>query len=640
MAAARALLDELHNPLQQNSRDHNTYILGRIGRHNVVFACLPNGVMGTLSAARVANQMHQTFERIRFGLIVGIGGGAPSEENDIRLGDIVISKPTARSGGVIQYDFGKTVREGRFKRTGSLNRPPDVLLTALSHLESKHMTEGPELMKYLSEMLERYPRLATRFARPDVQYDLLYDTEYDHILENATCSQCDPGRLIDREPRLLEEPIIHYGLIASGDQVMRDGATRERLRRELDVLCFEMEAAGLMDEFPCLVIRGICDYADSHKSKRWQGYAAAAAAAYAKELLSVIPGNLVISVQKLQPAQNTNTAVDQKKGMYDEPEQTDSKLAVSASLDKTVRLRDSTTGVVCCTLKGHSGSVWGVAFSPDGKLVASASSDKTVRLWDSTTGVVCCTLEGHSGSVLGVAFSPNGKLVASASGDKTVRLWDSATGAVCYTLKGHSDQVLGVAFSPDSKLVASASSDKTVRLWDSATGAVRYTLRGHSNLVTSVAFSPDSKLVASASSDKTIRLWDSATGAVRYTLKGHSNWVDCVAFSPNGKLIASASSDKTIRLWDSATGAAHYTLEGHSDDVYYVAISPGGKLIASASGYGTVVLSDFTTGIVHYTLEGHSGHILGVAFSPDVKLVASASLDKTVRLWSLATGEG
>jgi len=93
------------------------------------------------------------------------------------------------------------------------------------------------------------------------------------------------------------EPAIHYGLIASGDQVMRHGATRDRLRKELDVLCFEMEAAGLMDSFPCLVIRGICDYADSHKNKRWQSYAAATAAAYAKELLRTIPGNHVVSTQ-------------------------------------------------------------------------------------------------------------------------------------------------------------------------------------------------------------------------------------------------------------------------------------------------------------------------------------------------------
>ena len=160
MAAARAMLDEHHNPLQQNSRDHNTYTLGRIGRHNVVLACLPTGVIGTLSAARVANQMLQTFEGIRFGLMVGIGGGVPSEENDIRLGDVVVSKPTGQSGGVIQYDFGKTVQEGRFEWTGSLNRPPDVLLTALANLQLKHITEGHELAKYLSEMLRRYLRMA------------------------------------------------------------------------------------------------------------------------------------------------------------------------------------------------------------------------------------------------------------------------------------------------------------------------------------------------------------------------------------------------------------------------------------------------------------------------------------------------
>jgi nucleoside phosphorylase len=217
MAAARAMLDEHHNPLQQNSRDHNTYTLGRIGRHNVVLACLPTGVIGTLSAATVANQMLQTFEGIRFGLMVGIGGGVPSEENDIRLGDIVVSKPTGQSGGVIQYDFGKTVQEGRFKRTRSLNRPPDVLLTALANLQSKHIMEGHELAKYLLEMLRRYPRMAAQFACPDIQHDSLYDAEYDHIIEHATCSQCDTSRLMDQEPRPSEDPFIHYGLIASGD---------------------------------------------------------------------------------------------------------------------------------------------------------------------------------------------------------------------------------------------------------------------------------------------------------------------------------------------------------------------------------------------------------------------------------------
>ena len=96
-----------------------------------------------------------------------------------------------------------------------------------------------------------------------------------------------------------DNPAIHYGLIASGNLLMKDALTRDTLAKEKDVLCFEMEAAGLMNHFPCLVIRGICDYADSHKNKKWQPYAAATAAAYMKELLSVIPPK---DVAKVSPA--------------------------------------------------------------------------------------------------------------------------------------------------------------------------------------------------------------------------------------------------------------------------------------------------------------------------------------------------
>jgi len=66
---------------------------------------------------------------------------------------------------------------------------------------------------------------------------------------------------------------------------MKDATIRDALAKEKGILCFEMEAAGLMNRFPCLVVRGICDYSDSHKHNEWQGYAAMAAAAYTKNLL-------------------------------------------------------------------------------------------------------------------------------------------------------------------------------------------------------------------------------------------------------------------------------------------------------------------------------------------------------------------
>lgn len=288
MAAAEAMLDERHPDLPTNPNDNNTYILGRIYSHNVVIACLPSGVYGTTSAATLATQMRSTFESIRFGVMVGIGGGVPSKEADIRLGDVVVSRPTRDFRGVVRYDYGKTMTGGRFECTGMLNKPPPVLLTAISKLRAAHLQRPSQIPALLDEMVIKNPLMKDKFTYCGEDQDLLFDSEYEHNESEKTCDTCDASTLLARPARNGHDPVIHYGLIASGNQVMKHGGTRDKLGRELGILCFEMEAAGLMDNFPCLVIRGICDYADSHKSKQWQEYAAATAAAYAKELLSVI----------------------------------------------------------------------------------------------------------------------------------------------------------------------------------------------------------------------------------------------------------------------------------------------------------------------------------------------------------------
>ncbi|KAL5359317.1 nucleoside phosphorylase domain-containing protein [Aspergillus floccosus] len=121
----------------------------------------------------------------------------------------------------------------------------------------------------------------------------LFSADHDQLASALTCDTCDPSKCIPHKPRNINTPVVHYGLIASGNQVMKHGPTRDRLAKELGIICFEMEAAGLIDNFPCLVIRGICDYADSHKNKTWQKYAAAVAAAYAKDLLVMTPARQV-----------------------------------------------------------------------------------------------------------------------------------------------------------------------------------------------------------------------------------------------------------------------------------------------------------------------------------------------------------
>lgn len=165
-----------------------------------------------------------------------------------------------------------------------LSPPPTILLNAVSKIQASHYQEKGHFLSYLSKLESHHP-----FLGDSIEPDLLFAAAYEH-LEGIGCSSCNHDHIIYRHPRQGQLPAVHYGTIASGNQIMRDGITRDKVSSDLGgVLCFEMEAAGLMNTFPCLVVRGICDYADSHKNKQWQPYAAGRAAAYAATLLSFVP---------------------------------------------------------------------------------------------------------------------------------------------------------------------------------------------------------------------------------------------------------------------------------------------------------------------------------------------------------------
>ncbi|KAK2595026.1 hypothetical protein QQS21_007280 [Conoideocrella luteorostrata] len=287
--AARQFLDEQHDgPDYQSPNDNNDYTLGKIGKHNVVLAVLPYGEYGLSNATGVAKDILHTFPKIKIGLMVGIGGGAPTPKQDIRLGDVVVG---AGNGGVFQYDFGKAIQDKSFQTTGQLITPPIFLGTTISGLEADYEEGGNQIGAVINFILETRPQLQQKYKRP--YNDLLYQTGVIHSESNESCeASCGSGptKLVLRRQRAggAENPAIHYGLIASANTVMKDAVVRDKLAAEKGVLCFEMEAAGLMKQFPCLVIRGICDYADTHKNKEWQGYAAMAAAAYATDFLHKI----------------------------------------------------------------------------------------------------------------------------------------------------------------------------------------------------------------------------------------------------------------------------------------------------------------------------------------------------------------
>ncbi|KAI3571047.1 hypothetical protein IWW34DRAFT_772695, partial [Fusarium oxysporum f. sp. albedinis] len=299
--AAQEFLDEEHEgPEYVSPNDTNHYTLGKVGKHNVVIAVLPDNEYGKSSAASVARDMLHSFPNVRIGLMVGIAGGAPGK-HDIRLGDIVVSSAGNGKGGVFGYDFGKAIQGRDFQETGLLNQPPTLLRTTVSGLKARYERKGHQLAETINMILEKNPRLRGKYKQPETGADKLFKPEVTHDLSCAAICSDDVSNLVLRPERTEDEdnPTIHYGLIASADRLMKDASARDRLSEEKEVLCFEMEAAGLMNHFPCLVIRGICDYSDSHKNKEWQGYAAMVAAAYAKDLLYQIAPNRVEAEKKI-----------------------------------------------------------------------------------------------------------------------------------------------------------------------------------------------------------------------------------------------------------------------------------------------------------------------------------------------------
>jgi nucleoside phosphorylase len=348
-AAARSMLDADHGvPASRSTADCNTYFLGSIGAHNVVIACLPSGVQGATPAATVATDMQHTFRGVRVGLFVGVSSGSPSDEDDVRLGDVVISRPTNDAGGVIQYlrerraacEKRKETRTDeigggssdddivsssssssfRFVRKSCLNAPPRVLLTAMASLEAEHMLAGSRISDILSAAVQKHPRMKSQCAPPVARgggekhhaADQLFEPQYVHDRRNdsrSCCVRCDKRRLVARPAREFEGPAVHFGVIASGDEEIECGIAREKAKEALGAICFDREAAGLMNDFPCLVIRGVSDYADTHKNACWRGYAAATAAACAKELLGLVSPQEVHETATIIEVMKDGTAI-------------------------------------------------------------------------------------------------------------------------------------------------------------------------------------------------------------------------------------------------------------------------------------------------------------------------------------------
>jgi len=290
--AAMEMLDQEHERLPQASTDHNVYNLGSIAGHNIVVTGMYQA--GNNPAATVVTQMRMTFRNLRFGVLVGIGGGVPVKTDNgmIRLGDVVVSKPAGGHSGAVQYDHGKA-RDGKFERTSVLAPPPAVLLNAAQDLSAKRARSRTDPVEDNIKRIDTSLRDLRKYKHPGLAKDHLYKADYIHREPGLPCEECrcDPSELIERlnDDEYGSYIIVHRGTIASGEAEIEDAILRDELAKEYGLLCFETEAAGALADFPCLVVRGISGYCDSHKNDQWHGYAAAVAAAYSRQLFFHMP---------------------------------------------------------------------------------------------------------------------------------------------------------------------------------------------------------------------------------------------------------------------------------------------------------------------------------------------------------------
>ncbi|GAP82991.1 putative nacht and wd domain protein [Rosellinia necatrix] len=297
--AAKHMLDLQHDGRFEMERgDDYVYTTGEMCGHNVIIATLPAGQeYGTGSAAALASQIKKFFPNLWFGLLVGVAAGLPNLERnpprDIRLGDILVGLSDNDSPALVAYDLGKDIEDNEIlplRRGQVLSQTEPVVRSAIRSIKLDWPDEGRHFLRYYESMKARRHRTGT-FEDPGIERDKLHGTDN----KNEDC-------LVERPWRTKSERTqVWYGSIGSGDKLMRNATRRDQLRDSYDLIGLEMEAAGAMNRIPVGVIRGVCDYADRHKNKEWQPYAAAMAAAYAKALLAKIGPNAIIAESATQP---------------------------------------------------------------------------------------------------------------------------------------------------------------------------------------------------------------------------------------------------------------------------------------------------------------------------------------------------
>lgn len=356
----------------------------------------------------------------------------------------------------------------------------------------------------------------------------------------------------------------------------------------------------------------------------------------------------------------------------------DGQVAISGSVDETLRVWSPEIGECLRVLRGHTDIIHDVRITPDGRIALSASQDKTVRLWQLSSGQCLTIFNNHRAGVTSTAITPDGAIGASADQLGWIYIYQIHDSTVKHSLHtkipvqhieiSPNGKRLYIAFqnmplhvwqisekashaldnivvhtffdiTPDEQRVIVNVSDGSAMIWDMESGKKMQMLEGHKGGIESIRMTPDGRRAISCGRDKAIRVWDTETGECFRNLQAHTRRVVSVSIRSDARQAISAGLDKTLRIWDIESGKCIQHLEAHSFCVNSMCISQDGKIAISGSLDAQICLWDLATGICKKILEGHTRSVESVNLSATGKWAVTGSRDKTVRIWDIQTGD-
>ncbi|MFO0927532.1 MAG: serine/threonine-protein kinase [Gemmataceae bacterium] len=291
------------------------------------------------------------------------------------------------------------------------------------------------------------------------------------------------------------------------------------------------------------------------------------------------------------------------------------------------------------SLRGHTGKVERLVFTPDGKHLLSGGEDRVIRVWDVLQRQEVKTLTGHTGRINFLSMNAKGDRLLSACEDGSVRVWVMPDGKHIRSLP-HTPKAWAAVFGRNDNEVIVGGEPYALDVWNLPTDKKPRQLQGHTGTVNWLAYRPTGNVhqVLSASWDKTVKVWDLNNGKVIHDLKDHNDRVNVVAVTPNGQFAVSGGSDRMVRLWDLNSGKHLHAFPGHTAPVWTLAVTPDSKRALSSGQDGTILLWDLAGRKQVRQYPRQSSDVPGLAVTPDGKHFASGGHDGTVRLWGLPPG--